>query len=370
MQQERVIAVHLLNDFSGSPLVLQQVLQIAQQQKQVHLFTATPSGTGLLSNIEGVIYHPVFYRWHTRKGLTLLFYIWAQITLFARLLLFLRRGDVVYINTLLPFGAALAAACRRCRIIYHVHEVSIQPRLLKQILAAIAGATAHTLVFVSEYVKQQFVFPAYKTQVIYNALPHSFTQPALQMQHNNTQLPFTVLMLCSLKKYKGVHQFVQVARQMPYIHFVLVLNATAAETAAFCHAANVPVNCSVFPVQSHPLPFYQRAHVVVNFSLPDSWVETFGMTILEGMYCGLPAIVPPVGGVTELVQNGEQGMHADARDTYCLIRAIELLAGSDSLYTAMATAARKRALQFTQQRFSNAVQQLLNAPAAAKWAHA
>jgi len=34
-------------------------------------------------------------------------------------------------------------------------------------------------------------------------------------------------------------------------------------------------------------------------------VETFGLTILEGMTYKLPAIVPPVGGVIELVEENK-----------------------------------------------------------------
>ncbi|BAV06884.1 Glycosyltransferase involved in cell wall bisynthesis [Filimonas lacunae] len=359
MQLKRIVAVHLLNDFSGSPLVLQQILEVASEHSQVHVFTATPSGTGVLSNIPGVQYHSVYYRWHARKWLTLLYFMWAQVTLFGRLLCFLRASDTVYINTLLPFGAALAAVCRRCRIIYHVHEVSIQPRLLKQLLVTVARITADMLVFVSEYVKQQFRFPEHKTTVIYNALPERFTSQAMQMQQGKAKEPFTVVMLCSLKKYKGVYQFITVAQQMPHIHFMLVLNAQAAEVQAFRQATAAPANCEIYPVQANPLPFYSRAHLVVNFSLPDTWIETFGMTILEGMYCGLPAIVPPVGGVTELVQNGEQGIYADARDCYSLTRYIALLATSDSLYYTLASAARERAQHFSQQRFSSAIRQLL-----------
>lgn len=359
MQQKRIIAIHLLNDYSGSPLVLKQVLEVARDCSQVHVFTATPLGKGVLSDIAGVEYHGVFYRWHPRKWLTLLYFLWAQAALFGRLLFFLRSGDTVYINTLLPFGAALAATCRRCRIIYHIHEVSIQPRLLKKMLAGIAGVTAHALVFVSGYVKQQFRFPEQKTRIIYNALPEDFTRRAMEMPVGKTQEPFTVLMLCSLKKYKGIYQFVAVARQMPEVHFILVLNAPEKEANEFRLATDAPDNCEIYPVQTDALPFYNRAHLVVNLSLPDAWIETFGMTILEGMYCGLPAIVPPVGGVTELVQNGQEGIYADARDCSCIVRSIELLVTGSSFYYTLAAAARQKAVYFSQHTFKAAVLHLL-----------
>ena len=43
-------------------------------------------------------------------------------------------------------------------------------------------------------------------------------------------------------------------------------------------------------------------------------VETFGMTILEAMPYGIPAIVPNVGGPLELVQHGYNGYCVDVRN--------------------------------------------------------
>ena len=43
-------------------------------------------------------------------------------------------------------------------------------------------------------------------------------------------------------------------------------------------------------------------------------VETFGLTILEGMAYGLPALIPPVGGITELVEHGRSGYWTNSRN--------------------------------------------------------
>ena len=52
----------------------------------------------------------------------------AQTWLFAKLFFKINSRDTVYINTLLPFGAALAAKLRGCKVVYHVHEVSVKPQ--------------------------------------------------------------------------------------------------------------------------------------------------------------------------------------------------------------------------------------------------
>src|SRR5439155_20866392 len=114
---QRIIAIHLLNDFSGSPFVLRQSLQaLVKTGYSVEIFTATPGGKGFLSDIEGVKENVLFYKWNKNRWITLALFLFSQGSLFTRLLFRLRRNDIVYINSLLPFGSALAARVRGCKV--------------------------------------------------------------------------------------------------------------------------------------------------------------------------------------------------------------------------------------------------------------
>ncbi|MBB5647179.1 glycosyltransferase family 4 protein [Pedobacter cryoconitis] len=353
--KKRIIAVHMLNDFSGSPMVLRQALEVLKQNFEVHLYTATPSGNGILSNIEGITTHSIFYKWHRNKFITLTFYIWAQLSLFSRLLLFLRREDTVYINTLLPFGAALAGVFARTKVVYHVHEVSITPALFKTLLVKAAKFSADELLFVSNYVKTQFDFAEEKTTVIYNALPDTFLKNAALRTKERPERKFTILMLCSAKAYKGIYEFVKIAEKLYFLEFRLVLNASVEETNAFKLAIDVPPNCLIYPVQKDTSNFYLNADLIVNLSRPQQWVETFGMTILEGMVYGLPSIVPPIGGITEVVENEIEGLQIDVANIHEVVWAIVKLSSNQSYYNKLAEAARKKAEKFSQQAFSNQI---------------
>lgn len=355
--KKRIIAVHMLNDFSGSPMVLRQALEVLKQNFDIHLYTATPSGKGILSNMEGITTHPIFYKWHRNKFITLAFYLWAQLILFSRLLLFLKREDTVYINTLLPFGAALAGICANSKVVYHVHEVSINPAAFKALLVKAAKICADELLFVSNYVKAQFDFAEEKTTVIYNALPDSFLESAALKTKERPDRTFTVLMLCSAKAYKGIHEFVEIAKKLYFLEFRLVLNASVAETNAFKQSTAVPSNCQIFPVQEDTSSFYLNADLIVNLSRPEQWVETFGMTILEGMVYGLPSIVPPIGGITEVVENEIEGLQIDVANIHEVVWAIVKLSSNKSYYDKLAEAARKKAEKFSQQAFGNQIRQ-------------
>ncbi|MCX6216830.1 glycosyltransferase family 4 protein [Spirosoma sp.] len=352
MKSKRIIAVHLLNDFSGSPLVFRQALEALEEANlDVVLFTATPSGRGFLSDLPGVATQAIAYKWHPAKLVTLYYYLNIQLRLFFRLLFFLRSTDEVYINTLLPFGAALAGWLRSCRVVYHVHEVSLKPWLLKAWLRLIANVTAQEVLFVSKYTQQQTGLTRPVCRQVYNALRDSFTEQASQLAEANTAFPFTALMLCSNKAYKGIYEFVTYARQLSHIRFILVLNAKNEEVTAFTEQVSPPANCLVYPAQADTIPFYEQAHVVLNLSRPDAWVETFGMTALEAMACGRPIIVPPVGGICELIEDSKEGFTVDARQTEEVVQRLQLLSSDMNLYLKMAQAARRRSAFFSARRF-------------------
>jgi L-malate glycosyltransferase len=353
--KNRIIAVHLLNDRSGSPLVLRQALEALSEHNKVILYTATPSGDGFLSDIPFVEQRTLFYRWHKSKVITLAYFLISQLLLTIRLTSTLRKGDTVYVNTLLPFGAALAGYLRGTKVVYHIHETSIKPDILRSFLVAIARATGSRYLFVSKYVASMYPFPANRQQIIYNSLPTSFAQQASSMRSELPTLPFTVTMLCSLKGYKGIYHFVSIARALPTFRFVLVLNAAAQDVDNFIRETRPSANCVVYPAQKDTTQFYSSTHVVMNLSKPGGWIETFGMSVLEAMAFGKPVICPTIGGVLELIESGKQGYTIDSSDEKAICSALQSLYSNQSLYEQMASAAIEKSQHFENTNFSNNV---------------
>jgi len=82
------------------------------------------------------------------------------------------------------------------------------------------------------------------------------------------------------------------------------------------------------------------AHVL----LMPSEMESFGLAALEAMACGVPAIGTRVGGVPELITDGEDGFLEKVGDVAGqAARAVELLT-DEALHQRMAAASRKTAL--------------------------
>ncbi len=77
------------------------------------------------------------------------------------------------------------------------------------------------------------------------------------------------------------------------------------------------------------LNMMQMAQVLV---FPSIWYEGFPLTLAEAFACGLPAIVPNLGSMAEIVQPDVTGFHFRSRDIEDLIRVIrEAVADGDRL---------------------------------------
>jgi L-malate glycosyltransferase len=324
----RIYAFHLLNDYSGSPKVLMQLVK-GWVKHGVEVTIVTASGRkGFLSDLDQVRYVGYWYRWASNPFLRLINLTLSQLILFFKLIGQVKKGDIVYVNTVLPFGAAFLGKVKGCRIIYHVHETSMKPPLLKKFLFGVMRWAASDVIYVSRYLANQEHVPSVRTHILYNAIEESFVGEALRNVRSDREAK-NILMVCSLKVYKGVDEFVQLASFMPQLNFRLVVNASQIEVDRYSEAKNITDNLSIFAVQTNLHPFYQWADVVLNLSHPDKWIETFGLTIIEGMAYGLPAIVPPVGGITELVDAGVNGYLVNSTDMQQLADKLNQLCSPD-----------------------------------------
>ena len=341
----KIVAVHLFNDFSGSPRVLSTVIKnLVEEGYKVDLITSNGK-EGALSQLP-VNYGWINYRFFQSRILRLIAYFWSQLAVFIKILTYPPATVTVYVNTLLPFGAAIAAHLRNQQLIYHLHETSLKPLLLKRFLKWVASHCADNVIYVSSFLAKEEKIQGVPGYVAYNALPKEFINRA--KPGNKIKGVFNVLMLCSLKAYKGVEEFIMLCKGLPHLTFKLVLNADEDTVARYFKAHDLPRNLFIYSSQKDVIPFYERAHLVLNLSKPEQWKETFGLTLLEGMHYGLPVIAPPAGGPCEIVVSSLNGYLIHPADQPKLIEAIHRLSINRELYQEMSHQALKTAGNFTE----------------------
>jgi len=346
--QKRIYAFHLLNDYSGSPKVLSQILkEWVKNGNETHLYTSLHQD-GFLSNINGIKYHEGWYKFQKNPWLRLCFFTLSQLILIIKMFHQIKKNDLVYINTVLPFGAALLGKIKGCEVIYHIHESTVNPQILKCFLFGIVKQTANKIINVSKYVQQSHGITNVKNHLVYNSIDNDFVKNILPKKAETNYK--NVLMVCSLKTYKGVYEFTRLAFDHPNFEFKLVLNAPQKDIDDFFSSINMSENISIYAAQKNLHPFFQWADVIVNLSKPDGWIETFGLTIIEGMAYGLPAIVPPIGGILEVIEEGLTGFSVDSRDTQQLNLILSNVLKNKSQYEKLSHAAFNR-LQIFKEEF-------------------
>lgn len=332
---KKVVCVHLLNDYSGSPKVLSQSIA-ALIESGVFVDVITNRNThGFLSGLN-VGYKLFNYKNSTNKFVTLFRFLIAQVFIFFKVLCYAKQDITFYVNTLLPFGAALAAKLIGKPVIYHIHETSLRPYALKVFLKFVVKITATRIIYVSQALAYKEPILSVPAVVIHNALSTEFITRAkgAVYQPVNQQGCFIVLMICSLKRYKGVDQFIKLAEMSlvnKKLQYQLVLNAEDAEIDSYFGGMDLPANLKVYRRQTDLDAFYRGASVVLNLSLPDQCEETFGLTLIEAMAYHVPVIAPPVGGPTEIVVNNENGYLISAYELDALYSAVSRLAADSEL---------------------------------------
>lgn len=322
-----IVFYHLLNDFSGSPKVLAGVIEQALLAgHSVELYTSAGGPLDSLSH-PALKRHVIPYRFEGRSVATVLRFIGAQIRGFFSVLRYRRRREAeIYVNTILPVGAALGAWLARMRLTVHCHEDVKGKSLTYRLLARMVLPLADKVVCVSRWQSVRLPRGLKKVEIRPNTLPSHFISqlrcdPAAAFEKRN------VLMISSLKAYKGIPEFIQLASMLPQYKFTLVAAATRQEIDRWLAKQGLSPgpNVSIFPRSAEVAQFYNDASIVVNLSDTGKFLETCGMTALEARAARLPVIVPRRGGIAEMITVGVDGLHIDSHDSAALSAAVARL---------------------------------------------
>lgn len=355
---KKIVFIHSLNNYTGSPNVLSVIINgFVTKGYNVELITSR--GDGFLSNMEGVSYGYTNYQWSDYKILTLFWLMLSQIQLFFKILFYPKQNTLYYINTIVPFGAALACYISRKTFVYHVHENMQQKKPIYAIFRWVYSICNCKSIFVSNYLKNT-ALSCNNGIVAYNSLSPDFLQTTNKfMGTSQTLKEDTILMVASLRKFKGIYEFIELAKCLPKYTFKMILSATNEEVNQFTNEIGYIKNLTVYSSQTNLHPFYRKAKLLLQLSHPESCIETFGLTILEAMVYGVPAIVPNVGGPTELIDHGKNGYTLDPMDIKKVKEKIQCLMEDEILYKQFSMSALHKSKVFSKDKLTNNIEQYI-----------
>lgn len=336
--------VHLWNNYSGSPNVLNTVVGGLTDRGYKTTVISSFNNDGFLSDVNCSKRINVKYEYKRNIVLRLLGFLRFQL-IAAYAISKTNKSEIIYINTIQPFLPALVAKLRRQKIIYHIHEAYPEKSYFQSFLFFVVNRTSSRIICVSNYVKDELDKSVMdKATVVYNSLDNSFLSG--MMAGNTGDSNQHILMISSARIYKGVLEFCELAKRLPQYNFTLVCDTDKNEIRNLFGEYLSIKNLDIYPTQKNVHPFYAKAHLILNLSNPKQIIETFGLTILEGMAYGIPAIVPTVGGISELVNEGTDGYHIDVSNMDMLEEKIKMLLENSEFYSTISRNALKKSTYF------------------------
>lgn len=349
--------VHLYNDFSGSPRVLRDAMD-SRLNSGGRTFVFTSKHHGFLDGADAERIN-CFYARSSNRYIQLIYFLLSQLVVFVKLFFYLSRSrlnnreSTVVINTMLPFGAGLASKFMSKNVIYYVHETLITPYLLKKFLRFFIENCASHVIFVSKYLQSVESFSKPVQDVIYNGLRSDFPK-AIQI---DKQLKFKkrqVLFAGSLKVYKGIQELLQLARCLPDFNFVAALNCELSELNEFKSKNLIPENIILLSRPQKILQLFESSFAVLNLSLEDGWIETFGLSLIEGLTFGSPVVAPMIGGPVEFVTS-DNGLLSDSRDTGKIAEFLSYIGSSFDIWESYSNSAIVTAQGFTSDAYKKSL---------------
>lgn len=276
-------------------------------------------------------------------------FIVGNVYVFLKVLL-IKNLSVYYSSTVLCFGGALAAWMRRKKIVLHQHEVGLGSNFLFKILVLIWNRLNPEIIVVSEFVKSKNIINTNGiTHVVPNSLPRHWDLCLQEEKSFNG----VILMLSSCKKYKGIFEIIEAAQNDISHHYILALSDW---DSVLFPLSNLPENLEVLVQPSDIMGLYRHASIVLNLSLPHLWVETFGMTIIEGMSFGCPVIAPNYGGPREIIVPNYNGFLLDKINCDEVLTYINMI---EENYMEFSINAAKTAVKYSFENFNLRVSSIL-----------
>lgn len=277
--------------------------------------------------------------------------------------------DIVHAHQYTPFFYSLLARGWRSqpRIIFTEHGrhypdvTSVKRRLFNRMMLG----RGDRVVGVGGQVKQAIVekesIAAARVRLIYNGVDLSRFEDAgdggaIRQELDLSTDAFVITMVCRLDPLKdigtAVEAFHRVHRESPHARLVIV--GDGPERAMIeSHIAELKLQDTVTLLGlRRDVPAILAGS---DLLLQSSISEGIPLTVIEAMAAGVPVVATDVGGLHEMIDDGEQGLLAPARAPEQLAACIGRIIHDDNLRDSLVEAARRRAQEmFSEQQMVSA----------------
>jgi len=258
--------------------------------------------------------------------------------------------DLTYVNTSIVADYAMAARLLPRKALLHIHE--IPEGILRKILVGLMRFSRADLIFNSRATRATFGDPPVldargrRTHVVYNGV--AGPAAALPMTYDGNR-PLKVLLLGRVNRIKGQEVLLEAVASLPpalrgRIEVRLVGGAFESvererALAELVERMGLTGHVEVLPFISDPSEHYRWADIV---AVPSRRPESLGRVAIEAMAWGRPPLVSAIGGLVEVVADGETGWHVPPGDAAALAARLEKIILRPQDWRGFAAAGRSR----------------------------
>ncbi len=259
--------------------------------------------------------------------------------------------EVVHVNCLPQLKGAAAARSLGLPVVWHIREI-LPPGRRRRWFARRLGRDATRIVAVSHAVAGWIADEGLgeRIEVVHNgcdpARP-SRDRSALRADIGLPEAGVAVGFFAQLVEHKGSLDLVAAAlRAMATVDDLWVVMAGDGPKTARRELAEAVGRCSdperfrLLPPRADVADLLAAIDVAV---IPSRWPDPLPRSVMEAMAAGRPVVATRVGGVPEMVVEGETGFMVEAGDVEALAERMVRLAGDGKLRRRMGEAAAERA---------------------------
>jgi glycosyltransferase involved in cell wall biosynthesis len=258
------------------------------------------------------------------------------------------RAGIVHVNTTALPVAAILGRPAGCRVVWHIHEIVVRPRLIAWVLRLAPTLTADRVICVSDAVRRHltpFGLGGGRVSTVHNGIPPRDAAPLPEMAGAGPLVAY----VGRLNRWKGYDLFVeavaQVAPAFPAARFVVAGDPPPGEEwrtrdlARRLAAARLTDRVRIPGFVADGAAVCDAADVV---AVPSTWPDPFPTVVLEAMRAGCAVVAASGGGVPEMIEDGISGVLVPPGDAAALAEAISALLASPRRMQQLGEAARAR----------------------------
>lgn len=249
--------------------------------------------------------------------------------------------DVVHTNTLAVCAGAVAAKLEKIPHVWHIHEILVDPVLLRKLLHATVARLSTVTVCISKAVRDHYLADqpsgADKTVIIPNGIDlEKFSASSdaanIRAEYGIPADAPLVGMVGKVTRWKGQMVFARAAKKIldafPDAYFLAVGGVFDDERYYMDNFVNEVSRLGIqdrFIIRDYRPDVANVLRALDIFVLPSTLPEPFGLVVVEAMACEKAIVATAHGGPAEMIVDNESGLLVKPADPEALAAGVAKL---------------------------------------------